>query len=505
MFDYAMVPESLKWLDIHHNSLSGLENYFSKQISLTFVDASFNKIKELGPQNIPDTIETLILNDNVIDTLVPYTFFKKESLQKVDLSLNRLHTIDRNSLRLSAELTLAKRRPYFSLGGNPIKCDCHMSWFKGVNGDSSMQNFPVISDLESIYCQLLHSKDRSVVPLVEADADDFLCTYKTHCFALCHCCDYDACDCEMTCPSNCTCYHDNSWSKNIAECSSENLTDLPDQLPMDATEIFLDDNNIRELKSHNFIGRKNLKTLYLNHSKIFRVENHTFNGLSSLIELHLEDNILTKLEGEEFQGLQELRRLFLHNNFIKSIGNTTFRGLPSLTHLTLHGNKLVEFGVWHLAQNRLLMRVTLAGNRWTCECKFIEQFQSWMKGFRGQILDEARLFCSPNLVGVGGHEEDNIVISTKNISSCLKMSAFSTTHAVGDAYIPGIGGQGSSSSTSSSFAHKYLPALISSVSMVVLVTVLVGVSYVYRSDLRIWFYTKYGVRFFQVGSHLATL
>ena len=76
---------------------------------------------------------------------------------------------------------------------------------------------------------------------------------------------------------------------------------------------------------------------------------------------------------------------------------------------------------------------------------------------------------------------------------------------MGDAYIPGIGGQGSSSSTSSSsFAHKYLPALISSVSMVVLVTVLVGVSYVYRSDLRIWFYTKYGVRFFQVGPCLET-
>merc|ERR1719150_170101 len=206
-----------------------------------------------------------------------------------------------------------------------------------VASNSLIQNLPRVADLESIYCQLLYSRDKTFVPLVEAATDEFLCTYKTHCFALCHCCDYDACDCEMTCPNNCTCYHDNSWSKNIAECSSENLSDLPDQLPMDATEIFLDDNNIRELKSHNFIGRKNLKTLYLNHSKIFRVENHTFNGLSSLIELHLEDNILTKLEGEEFQGLQELRRLFLHNNFIKSIGNTTFRGLPSLTHLTLHG------------------------------------------------------------------------------------------------------------------------------------------------------------------------
>ena len=84
----------------------------------------------------------------------------------------------------------------------------------GLGGSVS---FPKVADLESIYCQLLYSRDQTFVPLVETNTDEFLCTYKTHCFALCHCCEYDACDCEMTCPDNCTCYHDNSWSKNIAE------------------------------------------------------------------------------------------------------------------------------------------------------------------------------------------------------------------------------------------------------------------------------------------------
>lgn len=42
----------------------------------------------------------------------------------------------------------------------------------------------------------------------QAKSTDFLCPYTAHCFALCHCCDFDACDCEMTCPDNCTCYHD---------------------------------------------------------------------------------------------------------------------------------------------------------------------------------------------------------------------------------------------------------------------------------------------------------
>ena len=90
----------------------------------------------------------------------------------------------------------------------------------GLGGSVS---FPKVADLESIYCQLLYSRDQTFVPLVETNTDEFLCTYKTHCFALCHCCEYDACDCEMTCPDNCTCYHDNSWSKNIAECSGKQV------------------------------------------------------------------------------------------------------------------------------------------------------------------------------------------------------------------------------------------------------------------------------------------
>ena len=31
---------------------------------------------------------------------------------------------------------------------------------------------------------------------------------------------FQGCDCEVTCPANCTCYHDHEWSVDIVECSS---------------------------------------------------------------------------------------------------------------------------------------------------------------------------------------------------------------------------------------------------------------------------------------------
>ena len=78
IFDYGMVPRTLTWIDLHKNNLTSLENYFGleAELKLTHLDAGFNQLKELGPQNVPNGVETLLLNDNHIATLVPYTFFK---------------------------------------------------------------------------------------------------------------------------------------------------------------------------------------------------------------------------------------------------------------------------------------------------------------------------------------------------------------------------------------------------------------------------------------------
>ena len=83
VFDYAMIPKGLSWLDLHQNAIPALGNYFSMEAEfpkLAHIDASFNRLTELGPQNVPNSVELLLLNDNQITTLVPYTFFKKTNL-----------------------------------------------------------------------------------------------------------------------------------------------------------------------------------------------------------------------------------------------------------------------------------------------------------------------------------------------------------------------------------------------------------------------------------------
>jgi Leucine-rich repeat (LRR) protein len=478
-FDYVLLPTSLRWLDISHNLIVELGNYFdlNTELALAELDVSFNKLAQLGPHNIPDSIETLLVNDNYISQIVPYTFFKKTQLIKVDLTVNNLKQIDRNALRLSTDVT---RLPDFFLTGNPIECDCEMVWFKSINSGSTLQNYPLVKDIESIYCRLVYARQQTFVPLVEAKNEQFLCPYTTHCFALCQCCDFDACDCEMTCPDNCTCYHDSSWSKNIAECSNAGFYDLPDQLPMDATEVFLDGNIFPELNSHTFIGRKNLQILHLNNSKIHTIQNKTFNGLKSLTILHLEDNDLTSLKGYEFETLTNLKELYLEGNLLETVHNTTFKFMRSLEILHLDGNRLIDFPAWQLAFNPLLVTVKLAENLWSCECQFIQRFRAWMNVYGGKVSDAEAIECVTNEADGNGQ----LIISSHVEGNAMCIDESNSNLAVATTRVQEM------------VSEDYLPLLAATLATFAFILLILLAVFVYRNTLRVWLHSKYGVRVF---------
>ena len=393
-FDYSEVPLTLSWLDLSHNSVARLDSHADLRAShISYLDASFNKLQRIDTTSFPPSVETLLLNDNKISEVSPYSFFHLSQLVKADLSVNEITSLAENSLRLSAETLLT---PSFNLGGNPIACNCHMQWFQGINQGAGLARYPHIVDLESIYCQLMNTAAKTFIPLVEARPDQFLCQYQTHCFSLCQCCQFDSCDCEMTCPAGCACYHDNSWSKNIIQCSNSDYTGLPTGMPMDATEISLDGNDLTQLRSHSLIGRKNLRVLHLNNSNIERIENKTFNGLKSLRSLHMEDNRIHELKGFEFNGLTNLRELYLQGNLISSIHNATFAGLKSLEILNIAGNAIIDFPIWQLALNPYLVSLRAGANLWSCDCAFTQRFTAWMVAFSSRLSDIQEIECVSN-------------------------------------------------------------------------------------------------------------
>ena len=167
-------------------------------------------------------------------------------------------------------------------------------------------------------------------------------------------------------------------------------------MPMDATEIYLDGNDLPVLKSHSLIGRKNLRVLHLNNSNIQKIENKTFNGLKTLRALHLQNNKLKSLQGFEFSGLTHLRELYLQGNLISSIHNATFKALRSLEVLSLEGNSIIDFPIWQLAMNPYLVSIRIANNLWSCDCQFLNRFATWIKVFNSRVLDGENLSCVSN-------------------------------------------------------------------------------------------------------------
>ena len=366
-------------------------------------------------------------------------------------------------------------------------CCCFREWLQRINTPDHLRQHPRVMDLEGIYCRLLHSSrpQRSYVPLVEATPANFLCTYETHCFALCHCCDFDACDCEMTCPTNCTCYHDQSWSANIVDCSAGSHPQLPERIPMDVTELYLDGAQLHTLTSHKFIGRKNLRLLFLNSSGVEIIHNRTFNGLRGLYVLHLEDNRIRTLEGFEFNDLESLRELYLHNNALTSIGNRTFSTLKHLQVLRMDGNRLVDYPVWNLLSNAPeLNAVTLSANPWSCDCSFLGDFRSALVKAGPKVSDASLLMCVTN-------ERDSAVSTIpmldagqlKNKSAqCISPTPPSATTIVQQRVI-----------------QDYLPLLVTTLVAFIAVTLLVLLVFIYRQPVRVWCHARYGIRLWTTG------
>ena len=474
-FDYALIPRSLIKLDVHNNEIETLGNYFELESALQLkeFDVSHNLIKEISGSAIPNRIERINLSENRIRVIHQFSFMAKNNITFVDLRNNSLQSLDINAFRLKA-LSVNRQSPEFYVSSNPYYCDCTMEWLQRINQlDTTSRQYPRIVDLESVSCQLPFVKHNQLVPLSKANPSNFLCKYKSHCFALCHCCDFDACDCEMMCPDNCTCYYDQSWNTNIVDCSQSTHLSVPQRIPMDVTELYLDGNHIPALSSHAFIGRKNLKVLHLNESHIEVINNRTFNGLKSLQVLNLNHNRLSQLYGYEFEILVDLKELYLSYNRIAIVANNTFLALKSLQTLHLDHNYIIEFQVWNLNFNTRLMDSRLAHNMWSCECQFVEQFIDWLPSRQDLIRDANQIQCFFN-------ETTALpLLGQYNMSVCTNISVRNAVNNLNaENYV----------------VSDYWPLAIIGSSVFLLLLVLVIVIFIYRREMSVWFYLRYGVR-----------
>lgn len=471
-FDYAFIPSNLKWLDIHGNYIEALGNYYKLQeeIRVTTLDASHNRITEIGAMSVPNSIELIFINNNIITQVHPNTFVDKTKLTRVDLYANALSKLQLNSLRV-APVATEKPIPEFYLGGNPFECDCSMEWLQRINNMTTRQH-PRIIDLLNIECLMPHSRNAPIRQLSVLQSSDFVCKYEAHCPATCHCCDFEQCDCEMVCPDNCTCFHDATWSTNIVDCGKQNRINLPVRIPQEVTDLYMDGNNFPVLDNQIFLSKRNLRTLYLNSSNVVTIQNDSFADLTMLRVLHLENNKLQTLDGHEFKQLSLLKELYLHNNLLTSISNMTFSPLVSLKVLRLDNNRLVSMPITQLANLQYrnnLQGLTIGRNAWSCRCQFLQALAQFVADNAIVIRDTQDIYCVDNGV------KRELDLFTQHGVECSDLL------------------ENASNMASQDISGGYVPLLAAVLVLIFLIVVLIIV-FVFRESVRMWLFAHYGVR-----------
>lgn len=474
MFDYSHFPDSLQWLDIHRNEISELGNYFNIQtgVSIKMLDVSYNRLTKLNDKSIPDNIEHFFVNNNLIDIIQPGTFSRKTNLTRVVLNGNMIRSLEMSSLALPL-VPDYRNLPEFYISENLFHCDCKLEWLHRINELSYLRQYPEVRDLDKVLCSMEHSRGEQVRPLMELGPRDFLCKYEQHCFALCHCCDFDACDCKMTCPTGCTCYHDPTWGNNIVDCGSARLTEIPKRIPMDVTELYLDGNNLQKLPSHLFIGKKKMQKLFLNNSLIETLDNKVFNGLSGLNILHLEHNSIPTLTDTDVGQLLNLNELYLDHNKIKKIHEGTFMRMKNLQILTLHANAIPNFKPWEqvgVSQGGL-KSITLSGNRLDCDCSVVNDIKHWYEMYLTLANASAQeLQCFNNKVLELAIHDCESIGQAPTVSPAIQRTL-----------IPDVW-------------NDYMPLFLAVIIGLILTILLVALILIFRNDFRLWAYSKYGVR-----------
>ena len=143
------------------------------------------------------------------------------------------------------------------------------------------------------------------------------------------------------------------------------LTSLPENLFDQHTNLYgliLSENQLTSLPEDLFDQHSNLSYLELVDNQLTTLPEGLFDGLGNLLHLYLSDNQLASLPEGIFDGLSNLEELDLSDNQLASLHGGTFDGLP-LFNLDLADNQLNSLPDKIFAQLTNLVSLELADNQ----------------------------------------------------------------------------------------------------------------------------------------------
>lgn len=140
------------------------------------------------------------------------------------------------------------------------------------------------------------------------------------------------------CPEKCAC--DSEFT--VIDCSHQDLTLVPRDIPLTTTNLNLEGNQLSFLNSSDFENLESLTDLILSDNNLQSIQNGTFSIQSSLVRLMLDGNLLESVDNETFQGTDNLEVLNMDSNNEMSVAPSTFQSISNLRQLSVQDTTFVS-------------------------------------------------------------------------------------------------------------------------------------------------------------------
>ncbi|OQR71391.1 protein slit-like [Tropilaelaps mercedesae] len=180
------------------------------------------------------------------------------------------------------------------------------------------------------------------------------------------------------CKTESACPWECQCDKAVVDCARRDLTSIPDNLPEYTEELYLSGNSIERLPAEVFKRYPNLLKVDLRDNKIKEIEDNAFVGADRLTDLMLTDNELRHIRPKMLAGLKSIKNLLLCSNHLFHIGNDTFSDLPTLEMLSLIDNQIRCIASDSFAKLRNLKILNLMANPLICNC-YLRWFGYWLR------------------------------------------------------------------------------------------------------------------------------
>ncbi|XP_055904656.1 protein slit isoform X2 [Eupeodes corollae] len=334
---------SLERLRLNNNRLKAIpENFVTSSASLLRLDISHNGITTIPRKAFKgaQSMRSLQMDNNQIMCMDEQAFKGLVDLEILTLNNNNLTMLPHNVFTGLGRLRALR------LSDNPFSCDCHLSWLSRF-----LRSAPRLAPYTKCHSPS-QLKGQNVADLHD---QDFKCSGLTENAPM-------ECGAASSCPHPCRC------ADGVVNCREKSLTNVPNSLPDDTTELRLEQNYITELPPKAFANFRRLRRIDLSNNNISRIAHDALSGLKALTTLVLYGNKIKDLPSGVFKGLSSLQLLLLNANEISCIRKDAFKDLHSLTLLSLYDNNIQSLANGTFDSIKNIKTLHLARNPFICDC-----------------------------------------------------------------------------------------------------------------------------------------